>query len=189
MQLPMLLHAETSHRKKRPMTLCRDLPALAAATLLAHSFAWAASPSERWAAYSNTAISITGDVTFSPDRITFGNGKSLPLAPAGTIPGYNALGRSVTASLFRVTAPGDPLLLNGNRLCGGRTPQAVTFILVSAPEHLQGEPELRSMDVFAGAKPPNAQGGEISCGTYNYEPAGAMPSPATTGRARPPNAR
>ena len=64
------------------------LPALAAAALLTNASAWAAPAGDLWKAYSMTAISITGDVTFAPDKITFGNGKSLPLAPAGSVPGF-----------------------------------------------------------------------------------------------------
>jgi hypothetical protein len=41
------------------------------------TLATAASTAERLPAYSNTALSITGDVTLGTDRITFGNGKSV----------------------------------------------------------------------------------------------------------------
>jgi len=168
------------------MTVRVVLPALASMAVLASASVWGASADERWTAYSKTAISITGDVTFSPGRITFGNGRYLPLAPAGSIPRYNALGKSVTAGLFRVTAPSDPVLLHGNRLCGGRTPQPVTFIVVSTVGPVPDGPELRSMDVFADATPPNAEGGTQSCGTYNYEPAGATLIPANPlGGTRP----
>jgi hypothetical protein len=167
------------------MTVRIVLPALASMAVLASASVWGASADERWTAYSTTAISVTGDVIFSPGRITFGNGRYLPLAAAGSIARYNALGKSVTASLFRVTAPADPVLLHGNRLCGGRTPEPVTFIVVSTPEHGQGEPELRSLDVFATATPPNANGSAQSCGTYNYEPAAPTPLPASR-LGRPP---
>jgi hypothetical protein len=82
----------------------------------------AAPAGEHWEAVSTTAISITGDVTFAPGRITFGNGKSLPLAAAGSVPGFGAPTGAVDATLYRVTAPDDPVLLHGNRLCGGRGP-------------------------------------------------------------------
>jgi hypothetical protein len=42
---------------------------------------------ERWEAVSKTAMAITGNVRFSPNRITFQKGKFLALAPAGTIAG------------------------------------------------------------------------------------------------------
>ena len=107
-----------------------------------------------------------------PARITFGNRKSLPLAPAGTIPGFNTVGQKVDASLFRVTAPADPVLLNGNRLCGGPVPQPVTFIVVAQlPPQPPSIPELRVLDVFSGAETPKEEGGRHFCGNYNFEPA------------------
>ena len=70
-----------------------------------------------------TAISITGDVTFAPDRITFGNGKSLPLAPAGSVPGFKGDdGKQVNATLFSVTAPDDPVLLSDNGCAVAKRP-------------------------------------------------------------------
>ena len=65
------------------------------------------------------------------------------------------------------------------RLCGGRTPQPVTFIVVATPEHNPGGPELRSIDVFAEPTQPVAQGSPQSCGTYNYEAGGPTPLPTT----------
>ena len=73
------------------MTFRSMLPALALTALLAHSSPWAASAGEQWTAYSKNAIAITGNVTFSSDRLTFGNGRSLPLAR----------GRSYLIHLFR----------------------------------------------------------------------------------------
>ena len=35
-----------------------------------------------------------------------------------------------TATLYRVTAPADPVLVHGNRLCGAKGPQPVPFIAV-----------------------------------------------------------
>src|SRR5277367_3088332 len=46
-----------------------------------------ADDSEHWTAVSNTAISITGDVLFTPSRITFQNKAALPLFYLGTGPG------------------------------------------------------------------------------------------------------
>src|SRR5580704_9312307 len=94
---------------------------------------------ERWHATSTTAISVTGDVTFAPDKMQFQNGQSLPLAMIGRVPDFKAMGQSVNATLYRVTTPADPRLKNGNHLCGGgsRT-QPVTYIAVWNPEVLPG---------------------------------------------------
>ena len=50
--------------------------------------------------------------------------KSLPLAPAGTASNFAWSGKK-TATLYRVTAPADPVLVHGNRLCGAKGPQPV----------------------------------------------------------------
>jgi hypothetical protein len=162
----------------------RVLPlALALALLLAQFCACAAAAGEHWEAVSTTAMAITGDVTFSPDRITFGNGKFLPLAAAGTAPGFDWSGKK-TATLYRVTAPGNPILLQGARLCGG--PQAVTFIAVWKPDLVGSDIDPRAMAPFSGGVRPTVAGGPGFCGTYNYEAGGATPRPATPlGRSRP----
>jgi hypothetical protein len=154
------------------------LPPLAAAALLAQSCAWAAPAGEKWEAVSTTAMGVTGDITFSPDRITFGNGKSLPLAPSGTLPAFGAPTENVSATLYRVTAPADPVLLHGNRLCGGPAAQGVTFIVVWKPARVASDVDPRSMAAFSGDVRPTAAGGPGFCGTYNYEAGGPTPLPA-----------
>jgi hypothetical protein len=107
-----------------PMPI-RFLLSLLACALVAQSPALAASP-EQWEAVSTTAMAITGNVRFSPDRITFQNGKFLAFAPAGAITVTEGR-ENRPATLYRVTKPDDPILLQGTRLCGGRTPEPVTF--------------------------------------------------------------
>jgi hypothetical protein len=152
----------------RPMNIRPVLPALACMALLVRSSAWGASAGETWTAYSTTAMAITGDITISPSRITFANGKSLPLAPAGDVPVSDRPGVKHSAALFRVTAPDDPILLSGNRLCGGRTPQPVTFMTVWTPPRPGVGVELRSISAFSGKDRPTQ--GLGSCGVYNYQP-------------------
>jgi hypothetical protein len=171
--------------RKDRLAAFRVVPlALLVATLLESSSAWAAPAGEKWMAVSTTALAITGDVTFSPDRIAFGNGKSLPLAPAGAAPGFDWSGKK-TATLYRVTAPADPVLLHGNHLCG----QPVTFIAVWKPDLVGSDIDPRSMAAFSGSARPAVAGGPGFCGTYNYEAGGPTPLPATPGRARPSNTR
>jgi hypothetical protein len=130
----------------------------------------AAEAAERWRATSTTAMSVTGDVTFAPDKMQFQNGQSLPLAIIGRVPDFKAMGEGVNATLYRVTTPADPRLKNGNHLCGGgsRT-QPVTYIAVWNPEVLPGDKASRSMAAFSGKDPPRSAGGPESCGVYNYE--------------------
>jgi hypothetical protein len=136
--------------------------------LSARSPALAASP-EQWEAVSTTALSITGNIRFSPDRITFQNGKFLPLEPAGVVPQFGEAMGTVSATPYRVTKPDDPVLLHGNRLCGGKGPQLVTFIAVWKPAPVASDIDPRSMAAFSGSTRPTVAGGPNFCGTYNYE--------------------
>ena len=141
--------------------------------LLASSPAFAASVSEQWKAASAMAISITGDITISADRIIFGNGTSLPLVAAGRVRDFTVdAGKPVIATLFRVTAPDNPVLPSGKRLCEGQPPQPVTFIAVWRPARLKGDVDLRTVAAFSGSKLPTGEGDPGFCGTYDYEPNG-----------------
>jgi hypothetical protein len=158
------------------------LLALAAGPLMNQSPAWAAvAAGEHWEAVSTTAISITGDVTFSPGRIAFGNGKSLPLAAAGAAPHFDWSGKK-TATLYRVTAPADPVLVHGNRLCGA----PVTFIAIWKPDLVGSDIDPRAMAAFSGNAPPTVAGGPNFCGTYNYEAGRPIPAPANSLRQTRP---
>ena len=70
-----------------------------------------ASAPESWTPISRTAQMITGRVTFAPPEVTFQNGKSLSLAPAGQML-FRPLAKKkkVPADLYRVTQPDDPVL-------------------------------------------------------------------------------
>src|SRR3546814_18964019 len=74
--------------------------------------------SDLWTAASTTASSITGDVRFSGDKITFQNGKSLPLQKVGSVTVGDFVGKAVPAMLYKVTKPANLALLMENTLCG-----------------------------------------------------------------------
>ena len=76
-----------------------------------------AQDAEDLVAVSNTAMSITGDVTMDDFGITFENGKKLAFDEL-VADSFTVDGKSVPASLYSVKTPADPVLLNGNRLCG-----------------------------------------------------------------------
>ena len=66
----------------------------------------------KWVAASTTAMSITGDIEISADRIIFDTGASLDLRPVAGVD-----------HLFTLDpATDNPVLLNGNYLCGSNTP-------------------------------------------------------------------
>ncbi|MCR6499814.1 hypothetical protein MUO32_12260 [Shinella sp. CPCC 101442] len=72
---------------------------------------------DSYAAISNTAMSITGDIEFDDFGITFQNGKKIVFDELiGDT--FVVDGRQVPASVYSVAEPKDPVLLNGNRLCG-----------------------------------------------------------------------
>ncbi len=120
---------------------------------------------ERWDAVSRTATAVTGNVVFSPDRILFKGGKTLTLAPAGTIPNYEINGQIVPGAVYRLTRPEDPKLVGGNRLCGSGKP--VSFLVVTKPKPTFGDKAPRSLSVFTGAEPPFSAA--ATCGDYNFE--------------------
>src|SRR3546814_234223 len=92
---------------------------------------------ETWTAASTTASSITGDVRFSGDKITFQNGKSLPLQKVGSVTVGDFDGKAVPAMLYKVTKPATLALLRENTLCG-RNP--VTYIAVRPFAGLEPSP-------------------------------------------------
>ncbi|MCB8840700.1 hypothetical protein [Aurantimonas sp. VKM B-3413] len=76
-----------------------------------------AQDAENLVAVSNTAMSITGDVTMDDFGMTFENGDQLAFDEL-VADSFTVDGQQVAASLYSVKTPGDPVLLNGNRLCG-----------------------------------------------------------------------
>lgn len=124
---------------------------------------------EVWDPASTTAMAITGRVTLAPDRITFGNRASLPLEPAGEVPGFLADGQRVTATLYRVTEPGNPVLLRGSRLCADGRP--IRAIAVWQPPPIGNAPpgQGRSLAAFSGAAAPKGTDDPGNCGTFHYE--------------------
>jgi hypothetical protein len=145
--------------RRSPLTRLRTA-VLAAAVLVADSFGQSAAAitPEHWTATSRTAMAITGDVRFTPARIVFQNGRAIRIAPIPRPRGFPA----AATQLYRVAPPSDPVLLNGNRLCGARR---VTYVLVSRARSPAGDVEL---SVYDGARPP-ANEGEGLCATYFYQ--------------------
>ena len=122
----------------------------------------------RFAALSNTAVSITGDITLSdPDgdmTLTTANGSEI--------------GLSFVEDRSSAWSPGDPevwpggvfaidedpgALENGNTLCGTR---AATYLVFTPFDDLIAGPYLQ-MAVFSGAAPENIESPGL-CGTLNY---------------------
>jgi hypothetical protein len=144
--------------------------AFAGALAVAPGAAAAAGAAEHWEATSTTAMSITGNVTFTPEKIVFQNGRSLPLSFLGHVAGFKAMGETADAAIYRVTSPADPTLRNGNHLCGGAGHAVpVTFVAVWVPTALPGDATPRSMAAFSGKDAPRSAEGDDVCGTFNYD--------------------
>lgn len=140
-------------------------PALVLFSLLAGASA-AAGP-ERWVATSTTAMSITGDVRFSPDRLSFAGGaRQLSIAYVKAVSGRVSFVGDTHASdhakLFRVVSPADVLLKNGNPLCG-RKP---TFITVMEVREASGG--VAYLTVYDGAAEPAGTASDKICAGYVY---------------------
>lgn len=68
-------------------------------------------------ATSTTAMAITGDVEMDDFSMVFADGTRLDFDEL-VGDSFVVDGETVNASVYSVAAPMDPMLLNGNRLCG-----------------------------------------------------------------------
>jgi hypothetical protein len=154
------LKAHRAARVKRALAIAIGLSALA--VLGGHAAAMTLKlpnpPWTKWTAISTTAMGITGDIVLAEDRITFANGESLSIASVS----------GAAAGIFRVDPPQNPVLLQGNTLCGD---DPATFIVTAREEGLK---------VFSGenAPPASTLSGMSSdapdlCGILNYEREGS----------------
>ena len=109
----------------------------------------AAQDKTQWTATSTTAMAITGDIVVSDNAVTFGDGKEIAIEPIGGGPAY------------KLSEPDDPVLLNGNRLCGSGKP--VGYVIFVRPSE-----NSLSMSVFDGDKAPQGDN-DSPCAVYNYE--------------------
>jgi hypothetical protein len=146
--------------------LCR---VVLAATLLAKP-ALARGWSEHWSATSNTATSITGDVTLRSNAIVFADGKSLPFKKLENVSFTDDLGKTVPATIYQITKPADPVLLRGNRICGGgATAIPVTYIAIWHTQPIMpGEGVGREFAAYSSPTPPGPSTNG-ACGTYLYD--------------------
>ena len=122
----------------------------------------AAPPGVRYVAESNTAISITGDIELSHERLIVARRIVIPLhVVAGARPFSTDQGKE-SARISRVTKSMNPVLLNGNRLCGA----PVRWIVVwHMPERGLG------MAAFSGERMPRSEDSPGLCGTFFYSAA------------------
>jgi hypothetical protein len=119
--------------------------------------------SEHWAATSDTATSITGDVTLYSAHISV-DGKSVPIRKVHNIPIADPAGYNGLATLYRVSPPVNPVLLHGNRLCGTNP---ISYVLIwHSKAVMPGDPPGRGLALFTGGEPSSLGS---ACATYYYE--------------------
>ncbi|MGV8935580.1 MAG: hypothetical protein ACOH2J_00520 [Allorhizobium sp.] len=112
---------------------------------------------DNYTAASNTAMSITGDISMDDFSIVFANGETLDFAEL-IADHFMVDGRRVPGSVFSVETPGDPVLENGNTLCGNGD---VTYVA-----SWSGGAGMTLVAVFTGSEPP-ASADEM-CASYLY---------------------
>ncbi|WP_245445013.1 hypothetical protein [Pseudaminobacter soli (ex Li et al. 2025)] len=111
-----------------------------------------------YTAVSSTAESVTGDIQFDDFSITFANGKTLEFAEL-IADHFIVGGKTVPASVYSVSKPADPVLENGNRLCGSGK--------VSYVAAWNTGDDLTALAVFTGDEAPASD--EEMCASYTYE--------------------
>lgn len=131
---------------------------LAATVVVAAAVAPALAQGDRYRAFSTTAESITGDIVLDDFSITFANGEGLEFS-ALVADHFTVDGEQVNASVYSVADPADPVLENGNRLCGAGD---VSYVANWAA----GE-GLTIVAVFTGDAPPESS--DEMCASYTYQ--------------------
>ncbi|MGD9476408.1 hypothetical protein [Shinella sp. G-2] len=114
---------------------------------------------DTYAAISNTAMSITGDIEFDDFGITFENGEQITfdqlIGDTFVVDGNRVTG----ASVYSVAEPKDPVLLNGNHLCGA----PVTYVASWATS----DNSATVVAVFSTEDAPESDA--EMCASYTYE--------------------
>ena len=114
--------------------------------------------SDHYAAVSNTAMSITGDIWLDDTGITFENDEYLEFSDL-VADKFRVDGKQVPGSVYRIAEPADPVLLNGNRLCGAGK---VTYLANWASSK-----GMSVVAVFTGKTAPKSN--SEMCASYTYE--------------------
>ena len=119
-----------------------------------------------WSATSTTAISVTGDLAFTPKSIAFASSKTLAIRYLNDVSGHvsfvgDAEG-TTRAELYRVTSLADPVLRSGNRFCGQRP----TFVSLIRARSATGTDVF--LTVYSGSAEPSGKPSDHVCAGYTY---------------------
>ena len=117
----------------------------------------AAAPAQHWLAYSKTAMSITGDVFFTPSRIAFQDRKWLAIR-------RESRGAYDT---YRILSHTNPILLNGNTLCGGMS--SPSFVTVRYGRNTSSTETTVETAFYTGPNAPRRWDDPTNlCATFTY---------------------
>jgi hypothetical protein len=141
-----------------------------AASVLACSMTAAAQEKGEWLAASSTARAITGDVTFSADKISinysgFVIARIRDLKPDEIIAAFDSdNGAGGSGSLYRLSIPASKTFLHRNTLCGAEDTQWIATYVAGRSLRLA---------FFSGQKEPVLTVDSIAnstdlCGTFFY---------------------
>jgi len=112
-----------------------------------------------WRPASDMAVTATGPVILFPDRFNAG-AANFPWQEDGVVQQFKPDQGPIPARIYKLTQPANPDLLNGHKLCEGKTVDWI--VMVPAP------PAGLEIDVYAGAKP-SGIGSPGLCATYLYK--------------------
>ena len=141
-----------------------------------------APPAGKFDAMSNTAISITGDLTAVDDTLKFDQGQVYRIAGASLAKGGDRFASSgatwskmmnipeqAEVRVFRIIVEDRGIARNGG-FCG---PQSATFLAIHQGVDGSGSPAL-FINAFKGEQPPSPASDETDlCGTFMYAPKGS----------------
>ncbi|AWB33171.1 hypothetical protein [Orrella marina] len=91
-----------------------------------------------WVALSTTAMAITGDIRLSDNELQFSNGVSIYLDLLEHEP-------QTGQTLFGLKDRANPVLLNGNLLCGQKP---VDYLVIQVSDGLSGQPDMQMMAYY-----------------------------------------
>lgn len=138
----------------------------------------AAAQGQKWEATSKTAMSITGDIVLSADRLTMA-GKAFPIQLVreyGDARQMDGLSKVIAHTpprrvrVYKTRIEPSVQLENGNNLCG----DAATWLFVV--DQPPGGFAKLTLAVFSGVDEPTPLTSErMLCGTYNYDLPAAPP--------------
>lgn len=115
---------------------------------------------ERWEAASTTAVSITGDIRLSPNRL-IAAGQIIQVSVVTDLPSYQSITGKFPARVLKVIKPRRFTMLHGNDF-GCNAP--VRWIVV----YRQGARNSLGMEVFEGPVVPRSSDDDGFCASYGY---------------------